>query len=584
MLQANKTYLGYVSSIRSQGELAVVNVFAIKSGNSFSILPQEEAVFARKKGKYEINQLYEMAAISENKFPNDGSGFRTAWCSLNVLPTSRIPIFTYNRKAAYIDLEEVLGIPELQTEGNISKFVLQDEQNPSLFYGYFRKANNSVIPIIHKHVHAFVDLEWRYNSFELKNGRRFLLVSDLGDSKQRIDCATNAQLVSWFKGLVQTCSGLSEADVSSFQKVVNAISIFDSDLDKVRFERITKNIEGLYPDFDFLKTALSNKESPLFIKLNQDLEQYKQNQKKLWQAEALKEITSLKNEVETYRQKITEAKRSLTETKDELSFLEQNKESILATLKVALPILNVSNAPQKETVKNITPIVFGSTSQKQLIFKDHKDTSLLLCTAKNLKKRIHSDDLNKVVRKMETLLFSSRACFIPSVSWAYAFGLMVQNSKMWIMHVEHDWLHYNDFCSNGLLNIWNYAAEHLDENCILVLDSINLTQPECGLKPLLDVVSGKSPILQNTSKPIPANLKIFATVVPASDEHCPGLKLQAQSFEKWGFFLTPEEPLHPKFEPNFLEIDESLQYVSVEALSAALNVREIDDNKSYFEY
>ena len=108
------------------------------------------------------------------------------------------------------------------------------------------------------------------------------------------------------------------------------------------------------------------------------------------------------------------------------------------------------------------------------------------------------------------------------------------------MHIEHDWLHYRDFCENGLISIWNEAGEENDKNFILVLEDLNITQPECGLTPLLDVINGYRPVLEGTSLGLPENLKIFATVIPRNEvrnEENIGLKLSKELFSpKWKQF------------------------------------------------
>jgi hypothetical protein len=102
--------------------------------------------------------------------------------------------------------------------------------------------------------------------------------------------------------------------------------------------------------------------------------------------------------------------------------------------------------------------------------------------------------------------------------------------KVYELHVEHDWLHYSDFVNHGLIKIWKEAASNPTIHFILVLDCLNLTRPECGMKPLLDSLECNVPLL-GTNLKRPDNLKIMATLLPTEEEG--GIGQDISAVIKW---------------------------------------------------
>ena len=136
-LSYSNTYLGFVSSLRASGSLAIISLIAEKNGIKFQHLNSEEKVFVTAKGRYEQNDLYELKEINENT--RNGDGNMAPWVTNKVTLKSKIHVFRYRKKCDYIDLEQ---IPLTMSKGNrlnISKFVLQEWEDPRIFYGFFKK-------------------------------------------------------------------------------------------------------------------------------------------------------------------------------------------------------------------------------------------------------------------------------------------------------------------------------------------------------------------------------------------------------------------------------------------------------------
>ena len=98
-------------------------------------------------------------------------------------------------------------------------------------------------------------------------------------------------------------------------------------------------------------------------------------------------------------------------------------------------------------------------------------------------------------------------------------------------------MHYSDFIDHGLLDIWNESFDNANIQYILVLDSLNITRPECGLKPLLDLINKKVPqLLGSKREGFPNNLKIMATLLKNEDDGGVALELNEDFFKNWEWY------------------------------------------------
>ena len=148
-----------------------------------------------------------------------------------------------------------------------------------------------------------------------------------------------------------------------------------------------------------------------------------------------------------------------------------------------------------------------------------------------IEERLSSSNDNYIVNN-----YPHPAYFVKDIKTPYAIAKEAGNVRIFVLHIEHDWLHYDDFCKHGLLEMWNYAHEHKEENVFIILDCINITYAEGGLKPLLDVIKyydDKDFWLLGTNKPFPKNLRIWATCLPWEEENSVGIKLTKSLFETW---------------------------------------------------
>ena len=119
-LSSDNTYLGFVSSLRSGGALAIISLIAEKKSMKFQHLKSEEKVFVTAKGRYEQGDLYELKEIKENT--RNGGGNTVPWVTNKITPKSKYYVFRYRKKCNYIDLEQISLNMSKESKLNISKF------------------------------------------------------------------------------------------------------------------------------------------------------------------------------------------------------------------------------------------------------------------------------------------------------------------------------------------------------------------------------------------------------------------------------------------------------------------------------
>jgi len=585
-LSYNNTYLGFVSSLKSGGTLAIVSLIAEKNGMKFQRLKSEEKVFVTAKGRYEQDELYELKEINENI--RNGDGNKVSWVTNKVTLRPKIYVFRYRKKSDYIDLEQISLNMSKECKFNNSKFVLQEWEDPRIFYGFFKKVNGNIEALQNTYVHTYIVENWKDYICALNGETTILINDDLGESQSEIDCSSKSQLVNWLKEKTRNVLGLTKSNLDLIKSIINMDTSSNGNLDSVRYERVKKAAIHISEDFSFIDLFIRNedKDSELCSTFRKEIDDYKESLKTEMKEKFEKEMTKKRqeilsdvdNECKNKKKDIDSLDKEIEEKKKNIEDLNKNYDTILNTLRVSLPILEGRTLNSNEDVQK-------KIQSSSCFFCENKaevtntNPAILVCM-KNLKGSMDDDSLSKIATKVGRILSTKKACFIPCINWAYIYAKAVQRSRVWIMHVEYDWLHYEDFCKKGLIEIWNYTNEHQDENCVLVLDSINITQPESGLKPLLDVINDKSPVLLNTNYGYPENLKIFATVLQSGEADLPGLKMVESSFANWDSFGNPEEnEACLQLNNYFLKNDGDKSYIPIQDLIQYFKLSLTDANE-----
>lgn len=397
-----------------------------------------------------------------------------------------------------------------------------EENNKEYICGPFDSSCNTLVP-----ANQSDRISGKITEYEIENnsdwqvidifGRRKLLLNfekidlDLKSSPRgAIDCMPNSQLASWFNEKFKAFFTHEDAYYylpdSFFDSFKGGEEI--TPFEQRRLNRVEQSYINLWNTYESLKTILSTKSKlsdeepfPLIQALRNQYDKDKQKFKEEYFetsqpefAKVLKQHNKLKDELDSLNKEIQDKKA-------ELQKLEENKDSIINTVKIACNLLNA-----KENTNS------GNTCEFNI---------------DNFESFGKSEDPDFFKKQISGM----RAGFINDIAIARTIARGLGNSHLFVLHVEHDWLHYEDFCKHGLIEMWKYAHEHTDENVFIVLDCINITYAEGGLKPLLDVITNKALWLLGTALKFPNNLRILATVLPWKDtEKSVGIELNKELF------------------------------------------------------
>lgn len=618
----NSRILGFIEPLGNNARVTVLGYKSYDSEYVFldaskrkSIFYPEGKVFA---GKFQFERdqnpispysFIEFSVVqSEKKVDFDGDDYIVDYNK--PIKSRTFPrIISLNKHTAlengfFVNDEIFPLIRNMDIDGLTGYFFLKYEKK---LYGLFQYDSNKEVikPKTGKETNEYnIESESIKNNCHYFNGAEYYLgnLERLGSPLRSIDCMTDDQLAKWFKDLLEACTkseafiDLRKDDYQIFSHHFKAVD--DEKLEECRFERIKGKIDSLAYTFDEMKELLTP-DSTLVACLKTKMQEMKDDFKAEWaknlqeEKEKLeKEISNLKikkekfskdifqieNDFNTKSEKLNATfnerkqilEKSINETEKNYKTIQDNYDLLVESLKLKAQ-LGENTASQTIVLE---PIVFDAVGEKFFDLEQNEAYSISTLCSLNLK-GLELSEIEKKQFDKDSDLFTHKACFIPSVSWAYLYAKAVRNSKLYSLHVEHDWLHYKDFVNNGLIKILKSCDENKEMNHVIVFDSLNLTQPECGLKPLLDAIGGYSVVLPVYNKPLPINLKIFATILPFGEENKIGLPLNKDFFLKWGQVCTPEDRI--PLPQDFLECESQKGYFE----PIDLDVKPTSQNKEW---
>lgn len=513
----------------------------------------------------------------------------------------------------YLTQDEIFSCINKNDFKEISGAFFLKHQN--CLYGLlkFDKSSESIKPVVGKEANIYKVDDETYKNKCIKFNESNLFIGNINKIPfckiGLIDCMDEKQLGDWFKEKLKSTAE-SEKILSikkeAFQEFSTAFKETNRDIDEIRLKRIKRKIDLLEFTYSEIKELLSL-DSVLTQKLTLTLQEMKSDFQSKWVEDLVSEknileneINKLKQEKETlsakteklesgYNKKLDMLENSFSEKKckleNQLSETEKKYKTIRENYDLLVESLALQSSQNTRKVNSdvipLKPIVFKAEGEKFSVLEEDEGYGYF----KLLKENLELEDLQTELKEQlnrDSELFIHKACFVPSVSWAYFYAKAVRNSKLYTIHVEHDWLHYKDFIDNGLLDVLKSCDEQKGVNHILVFDSLNLTQPECGLKPLLDVIAGYSMILPVFNNALPKNLKIFATILPFRDENKIGLPLNKESFVNWGQISTPDD--RQILPVNFMDCEKQTGYFEPKDLDrSSVQIKEWVNNGYFAE-
>lgn len=489
---------------------------------------------------------------------------------------------TQDELAACIDKEELKKLN--------GYFLLR---SGNYLYGLFRydALSDSIRPVKGKETNTYEIDESIYQDNCIKMNQSEYFIGNLNNFPFKqvgiIDCMDDRQIGEWFKDQLKSCAEaekLLTIKKEVFQNFASKFKETNDVIDEIRLVRAKGKLDSLEFTFKEIKELLDS-DSSLTQVLNDTLKQMKDEYQSSWASTLEASKTALNNEITT----LTKQRDKLKADTDSIQTKYSEKEKALDTafqekkskLDAQIKELEAMRNEAKAQVPQLAKTSFDSIEIEPIKFEKIGSSFTKLEEEEGyvfsylLKGNLELESIPEVIKaqfNIDAPLFTNRACFIPSVSWAYYYAKAVRNSKLFIMHVEHDWLHYKDFMNNGLVSVLEACYEDEETNHVLVLDSLNLTQPECGLQPFLDVISGYSIIIPGIGKTFPKNLKVLATIQDYHENNRIGLPLNSRTYAAWGRVATSDDKLI--IESNVLDCSENIGYFEPKDLL----VSKINDN------
>ncbi len=535
----------------------------------------------------------------------------------------KVPKIIANKYISPAELNNTLDKENLFEKIN-TNFLLYDENtNDAIGIFKYTAATDTIESNYGKEVqHFFIPSE----NMVFNKNKRYALINLKGNTLERksmIDFMTDQQLADWFSKKFSNSIGVNKQAISSICSFPEAQSQED-DLDLTRLERIKSKADAIELDIqNLVELVCTHKgyfsqfvdnidiiEKEVEERINKELlenasdeilnnKSILENQKKQ-QDELQKKINSLKAEYkeksdavnERIKKETANLEKELAEKQKQLDILNNNYDTVLATLSVALPSLNTAQVnhtskieKDEDATNKIIPAYFPDEGVCFTELQEKTEESAKSVLLRNLGV-LEDSPLALVTSARHYLNF--KACFVPCVAWGFLFAKAVRNAEVYTIHVEHDWLHYEDFCNHGLLVPFKEADKNPEKNYILILDGLNITQPECGLRPLLNLINGCEPVLQGYAIPFPSNLTIFATLLPSSGENSLGLKLNPAYFKNWGTLGNPSNIDDIATLPVDFDIDPVTEnpcyFKSSELKSDRPRLADTNELRAYFEY
>lgn len=456
-------------------------------------------------------------------------------------------------------------------------------------YGLFRydAPSDSIRPVKGKETNSYEIDTIVYNENCVKINQNEYYIGNLNQLPFNqvgiIDCMDDKQIGEWFKEQLKTCAEaekLLSIKKEVFQTFASTFKETNDVIDEIRLERAKGKLDSLEFTFKEIKELLDSNSSLTQV-LNNTLKQMKDEYQSTWASTLEASKATLNKEIES----LTTQRDILKNDTDSIQAKYSDKENVLevayqekkAKLESEIKDLESKRKEVKAQVSQISdcieiePIEYGKIGSTFTKLEEDEGYGF----SNLLKENLELDSIPEVLKNQlnkESSLFTNKACFIPSVSWAYLYAKAIRNSKLFIMHVEHDWLHYKDFMNNGLFTVLESCYDNEDVNHVLVFDSLNLTQPECGLQPFLDIIEGHSIIIPGISKALPKNLKILATIQDYHTDNRIGLPLNTNNYSAWGRIASTNDKII--IDSDILDCNESIGYFEPKDLI----VSKINDN------
>jgi len=477
-------------------------------------------------------------------------------------------------------------------EIDLTKAEIVDKEYSGDFYGIFeeyvigklRIHNGRIIPVMSKEVK-----KWPKSACEIiKFESNHWLLKKPTDGYILLDAMDKSQLFEWFREKLQIInkSVVKELDEktkwrSLLPEILGNSTDEVTKLNGIRLKRIESNLDN----FNFLVedikqfTQISEKLNQTF---NSAIERHKKElklgyAKEIEEFEKNKEIAKQKLELQLSKISIEIAHKNkelsniyeeIDSSNSKIEIINSNKERILSDFSIIQEVLGnrISTVRVEEQIQEESFVIETVSPNQNTIPITQRDNF-----STRLKHFLNQQNINSsFAGKLIPICASCRGAFVKKIELGLAIIEATGNSKFIIQQVEPDWLHFKDLWRNGLEAIWKSSHKNPDILHFLILQDINLSSPECYMRPLLDCMNGIRKHIPFAKTAYPNNLRILATKI-SSDEPKIGLPLYKQTFNNWGAVGYTSDLEKPDVQFNsivegYLEVESFISFKSDEPI------------------
>jgi hypothetical protein len=388
------------------------------------------------------------------------------------------------------------------------------------------------------------------------NNNYYLLAENPLGPYTTLDCLTDRQLIDWFRDKLKMINPewVDYLGRTSWRReMAAAISVDNEDgLEIIRLEKVMNLLNDLHVSSEELIRLMEASdqfkqwfEKQIDIYKETYLKNYglkiDQLEKELRDKELSIEIglSKSRKQLKTSQQKLGELEQKIQRAQKDLDHLSREKGRLLADFSIFDSLVTNTVATNLHTNAS------GYIIEDQLPAQNDP-----VISRRELIERMQyylSDCMfnPKIAPLVTDTVLLHHGTFVKDMELAICLIKAFGNTRFIIQQTAVDWLHFKDFWSNGLGELWRSAHDQRERLHVLVLEDINLSSPECYARPLLDMITGLRTKIPFDGSTLPPNFRIIAgkasTVSPKI-----GLPLLQETFKGWGHVgfnhkLTREE-------------------------------------------
>ncbi len=357
-----------------------------------------------------------------------------------------------------------------------------------------------------------------------------------------IPAYTNSQISKWFRSVVRDLSHpVSTAVLSNkrwYQELQESIST-DEQLTSSQLQLALRNLSGIEITFDELKILLQHSDSQSLLtakidslrsEVKDELDQEIRS-KIFEESEELIALKEKKGELENTiskhtstikKQKIqldsqlskldtsvSDKKSELQLLKKELAYIEENKDRLIADMKVSQKLYQptaITLPINHYTDYDIVNSVF---------YESPKD--IITTVLKIVKERKINIPEDWQFRESMSKMVNRKGILSNSINLIISYLRAIGSCKIRHVNVQANWISHSQFASCNIDSFISEANQDPDHLYYLILQDFNIASPECYLRPFIDFMQSLVPSYKSYDGSWPINFHVIGIVLPTPE-------------------------------------------------------------------